>query len=71
VRSPVSPDAPPGSSGDSPLRRKSVSGTGGSSNRIEKGYQTSSGRDRKKSEAGLRRKSVVGAALASMLEQGE
>ncbi|KAJ0380612.1 hypothetical protein COL922a_013996, partial [Colletotrichum nupharicola] len=71
VRSPVSPDAPPGSSGDSPLRRKSVSGTGGSSHRIEKGYQTSSGRDRKKSEAGLRRKSVVGAALASMLEQGE
>ncbi|KAL2812515.1 hypothetical protein BJX63DRAFT_421734 [Aspergillus granulosus] len=70
VRSPVSPDAPPGS-GDSPLRRKSMSGSGAPSNRIEKNYQTSTGRDRKKSEAGLRRKSVVGAALASMLEKEE
>ncbi|KAL2869835.1 uncharacterized protein BJX67DRAFT_322712 [Aspergillus lucknowensis] len=70
VRSPVSPDAPPGS-GDSPLRRKSASGAGTSSNRVEKSYQSSSDRDRNKGEAGLRRKSVVGAALASMLERGE
>ncbi|KAL2845643.1 hypothetical protein BJY01DRAFT_214022 [Aspergillus pseudoustus] len=70
VRSPVSPDAP-SRSGDSSLRRRSVSGTGAQSNRVEKNYQTSSERDRKKSEAGLRRKSVVGAALASMLERGE
>ncbi|KAL2814898.1 hypothetical protein BDW59DRAFT_176291 [Aspergillus cavernicola] len=81
VRSPVSPDAGPGpgpssgsGSGDTQSRRKSVSGTGAlaaHSNRIEKNYQSSSNRDRKKSEAGLRRKSVVSAALASMIENEE
>ncbi|KAL4913786.1 hypothetical protein BDW62DRAFT_158031 [Aspergillus aurantiobrunneus] len=87
VRSPVSPDPPIPNSGsgvgDTQSRRKSMSngastGTGGtlaptSSSRIEKNYQTSSDRDRgrKKSEASLRRKSMVSAALASMIENGE
>ncbi|KAL4994752.1 hypothetical protein BDV10DRAFT_144877 [Aspergillus recurvatus] len=61
-------------------RRKSVCTTSTStstSSRIEKNYHSSADRDRergrgrKKSEAGLRRKSLVSAALASMIESGE
>ncbi|KAI9376049.1 hypothetical protein BJX61DRAFT_7274 [Aspergillus egyptiacus] len=72
VRSPVSPDAP--ASDDISPRRKSTCGAGtlaSHSGRVEKNYQTSSGRDRKKSEAGLRRRSVVSAALSSMMEREE
>ncbi|KAI9932681.1 hypothetical protein ASPWEDRAFT_166336 [Aspergillus wentii DTO 134E9] len=56
-------------------RRKSSSGAlpsshSSSSHRIEKNYYPTSGRDlRKKSEQGLRRKSLVSAALASMVEK--
>ncbi|KAL4780590.1 hypothetical protein BJX76DRAFT_39503 [Aspergillus varians] len=79
VRSPVSPEPAPGS-GEIQSRRKSMcTGAGGgtlaptSSSRIEKSYQSSADRDRgrKKSEAGLRRKSLVSAALASMIEHVE
>ena len=48
-------------------RRKSSSGA--LSHRIDKGYYPSSRELRKKSEQGLRRKSLVSAALASMLER--
>ncbi|KAL5337878.1 hypothetical protein BJX70DRAFT_399150 [Aspergillus crustosus] len=85
VRSTISPDGPtyPSShghtsgAGEIQTRRKSIStsvtANTGSGNRIEKSYQTSSERerDRKKSEAGLRRKSMVTAALAEMIERGE
>ncbi|KAI9040137.1 uncharacterized protein KD926_008581 [Aspergillus affinis] len=50
-------------------RRKSSSGVV-QSHRIEKNYHSASGRDmHKKSEQGLRRKSLVSAALASMVEK--
>ena len=52
-------------------RRKSSSGAlmSSSSNRVDKSYYNPSSRDlRKKSEQGLRRKSLVSAALASMVE---
>ncbi|KAL4973015.1 hypothetical protein BDW66DRAFT_162445 [Aspergillus desertorum] len=61
-------------------RRKSMCTTSSStstSSRIEKNYHSSADRDRergrgrKKSETGLRRKSLVSAALASMIESGE
>ncbi|KAL3472129.1 hypothetical protein BJX99DRAFT_10613 [Aspergillus californicus] len=77
VRSPVSPDAgpsptsTPGSGFGDTQRRKSTSGPGtlaAHSNRVEKNYHSSSDRNMKKNEAGLRRKSVVSAALASMIE---
>ncbi|KAL4808227.1 hypothetical protein BDV18DRAFT_134492 [Aspergillus unguis] len=77
VRSPVSPDPPiPNSgsgigSGDVQMRRKSVGALGTATGaRIEKNKNKSlhHGPDRKKSEAGLRRKSMVSAALASMIE---
>ncbi|KAL4861063.1 hypothetical protein BDV12DRAFT_180796 [Aspergillus spectabilis] len=85
VRSTISPDSPVTSTsgsgagsgaGESQARRKSISavanGTAAGS-RIEKSYQSSScrERDRKKSEVGLRRKSMVSAALAEMIERGE
>ncbi|KAL4932088.1 uncharacterized protein BDV17DRAFT_214876 [Aspergillus undulatus] len=62
--------------GDTQMRRKSMTMTTGmsgtSSSRIEKSYYSSAERERergrKKSEAGLRRKSLVSAALASMIE---
>lgn len=84
--SPDSTSGPPFSgsgSGDAhqmQTRRKSMcttSNTTSTSSRIEKSYQSSADRDRergrgrKKSEAGLRRKSLVSAALASMIESGE
>ena len=53
-------------------RRKSSSGASmsSSSNRVDKSYHNPSSRDlRKKSEQGLRRKSLVSAALASMVEK--
>lgn len=53
-------------------RRKSSSGAlmSSSSNRIDKSYYNPSSRElRKKSEQGLRRKSLVSAALASMVEK--
>ena len=53
-------------------RRKSSSGalmSSSSSNRIDKSYNPSSRDLRKKSEQGLRRKSLVSAALASMVEK--
>ncbi|KAL5042583.1 hypothetical protein BDW71DRAFT_144243 [Aspergillus fruticulosus] len=87
VRSPVSPDStsasPSSGSGFGDIqqiqtRRKSMCTTStGASSRIEKNYHSSADRDRergrgrKKSEAGLRRKSLVSAALASMIESGE
>ncbi|RHZ65829.1 uncharacterized protein CDV56_107554 [Aspergillus thermomutatus] len=50
-------------------RRKSTAGVS-SSHRIEKSYCLSSSRDyRKKSDQGLRRKSLVSAALASVIEK--
>ncbi|RDW65832.1 uncharacterized protein DSM5745_09571 [Aspergillus mulundensis] len=84
VRSPVSPE-PTSTSGSGvgdthqmQMRRKSMCTTStASSSRIEKNYHSSSDRDRercrgrKKSEAGLRRKSLVSAALASMIGSGE
>ncbi|KAL4941865.1 hypothetical protein BDV06DRAFT_172299 [Aspergillus oleicola] len=86
VRSPVSPEPGLGSGpasgsgvGDTG-RRKSICVPGtGSGSKIEKHYVSSSDRDRerergrKKSEAGLglRRKSLVSAALASMIESEE
>ena len=60
-----------GSSGDHGVdqaRRKSSSGMS-SSHRIDKGYYPSSREMRKKSEQGLRRKSLVSAALASMVDR--
>lgn len=54
-------------------RRKSSSGMSlsspSSSHRIDKGYYPSSREMRKKSEQGLRRKSLVSAALASMVDR--
>lgn len=53
-------------------RRKSSSGalsSSSSSHRIDKGYYPTSRELRKKSEQGLRRKSLVSAALASMVER--
>ncbi|KAL4878746.1 hypothetical protein BJY04DRAFT_195011 [Aspergillus karnatakaensis] len=79
VRSSMSPDGPTFASGDMQLRRKSVSvsttatlATG--AGRIEKSgrYQSSTERDRERkksmSEAGLRRKSMVSAKLAEMID---
>ncbi|KAL6235907.1 hypothetical protein BDW75DRAFT_229949 [Aspergillus navahoensis] len=87
VRSSVSPDStcPCPSSGSgfgdtqqTQTRRKSMCTTSTStSSRIEKNYHSSADRDRergrrrKDSEAGLRRKSLVSAALASMIGSGE
>ncbi|KAL4908377.1 hypothetical protein BDW74DRAFT_100172 [Aspergillus multicolor] len=82
VRSPVSPEPTSGSgiadTHQMQMRRKSMcTASATSSSRIEKNYHSSSDRDRercrgrKKSEAGLRRKSLVSAALASMIGSGE
>ncbi|GJP97237.1 60S ribosomal protein L31-A [Aspergillus niger] len=51
-------------------RRKSSVSALASSHRIEKSYHCSSRDMHKKNEQGLRRKSLVSAALASMVEQG-